>query len=300
MKRKPLYIALICWSFVWPLSAQIDLLLSNSNQNAHLFNPALIENNQKINANMLIRRQWIGFPDAPSLEQIQLSSFFEAHKMGLKLLAQNTTTGNDLTRRINLAYAYQVYFSDHIQLNFGLAAGLYQRQIAFSKLVFADGSEPLSKTDETYFRPDFDFGMHLFVGRFELGYAVNHIGNIGRELVLSVVPPHQHWYMGHTAQIDQSFGLTTLLSVHKQGNIHHVQADIQFLFEHFEAGLGWRYKDAIILKAGIKINESVAVFYSYDMGIGRLSNFNTGSHELILQISFERYNRLHLSPRFLD
>jgi hypothetical protein len=57
------------------LKGQTDVLYSNSGMNAEVFNPALIENNNMLNMQMLARRQWVGFPDAPKVEQFSLSTF---------------------------------------------------------------------------------------------------------------------------------------------------------------------------------------------------------------------------------
>ncbi len=49
------------------LQAQTDLLFSNSLTNPEVYNPSFVQHNGMINARLLNRQQWIGFPDAQKL-----------------------------------------------------------------------------------------------------------------------------------------------------------------------------------------------------------------------------------------
>lgn len=208
--------------------------------------------------------------------------------MGVKLSVLNLTAGKEITRNLHLAYAYKAYFKPDIHINFGLAAGLYQRQIQFSKLIFEDGTEPLIRPDENYFRPDFAFGMHLIIKNYSFGYAANHMGINGKEASISKIPLHQHVYASMHSTLSADIELLSEVSYHSQGTVRYIQADLHLLFQRFDAGLGWRHKDALIIKAGVEISELIALNYSYDIGISRFANFNSGTHELILRMQFER------------
>lgn len=300
MKKRLFIIGYIFWVSAFALLAQTDLLFSNSGMNAAIYNPAVIENNQMINASLLVRKQWIGFPDAPGLEQFSVGTFFDDQNMGIRFSAINLSAGKEITRRLHLAYVYKVYFRPDISLNFGLGAGLYQRQVQFSKLIFEDGTEPLIRPDENYYRPDFEFGLHLNIQNYIVGYAANHLGTNGKDATISRIPLHQHVYAGLRSKIAAGTELYSGLSYHSQGTVRYIQADFQFIFDRFEAGLGWRHNDALIIKAGLHVSESITIHYSYDMGINQFANFNSGSHEFVLRLGFERKSRAYLSPRFLD
>lgn len=282
------------------LRAQNDLLFSNSLRSVEIYNPAFIENNGMINAQLLNRQQWVGFPDAPSVTQLGADYFFEAHNMGVKVNMLSQTAGKEVTRRLLIDYIYRVYFRDNIYLNFGLGAGFYQRQILYSKLVYLEGNEPLVKPDENYFRPDFDFGMHLSAGNFSGGYAVNHLTNINRDPSISRIPVHQHVYGAYLVSLTDAYQLRAGLSYHQQGKVNYLQLDAQAYLGILQLGAGWRHLDAFIIKAGIKATENLEIHYSYDMGINRLANFNSGTHEFVLKLHFDRLGRTYLSPRFLD
>lgn len=280
--------------------AQSDLLFSNSMRNVEVFNPAVIENNGMINIALMNRQQWVGFPDAPKATQFDMGYFFDLHSMGLKLNVLSQTTGKEVTRNLILAYSYKVHFNEKYQLNFGIGAGLNQRQILYSQLVYLQGNEPLQRQDENYFRPDFEFGVHFSSPLFTMGYAANHLTNINRDPSLSRVPLHQHFYGTYSIPIIDRYSLRTGASYHQQGKVGYFQLDAQAYLGDFQFGLGWRHLDAFIIKAGIKVMENLDLSYSYDLGINRLSNFNSGSHEILLLLRLEPPRRTYLSPRFLD
>ncbi|MDO8896052.1 MAG: PorP/SprF family type IX secretion system membrane protein [Bacteroidales bacterium] len=282
------------------LKGQTDVLFSNSGMNAEVFNPALIENNNMINLQMLTRRQWVGFPDAPTVEQLSLSTFFDNRSMGLKFSVINQTVGKEITRKLNLAYAYRIYLNPEISLNMGLSAGMYQRQIEFSKLVFLDGNEPMIRPDERYLRPDFDFGLHFIAYDFVFGYAANHLTTLGRDASISRIPIHQHLYTFYLFRLSYEAQLRAGLSFHQQGKINYLQADLQLYVNKLQAGIGWRNKDAFLIKAGLRTSDLIEIVYSYDIGINRFANFNSGTHEFAVILRLARKSNAFLSPRFMD
>ncbi len=282
------------------LPAQSDLLFSNSMRTAAIYNPALIENNGFINLQLLSRQQWIGFPDAPSAYQLSGDYFFGSHNMGLKANIISQTTGKEVTRRFVIDYIYRVYFTDDIFINFGLGAGIYQRNILYSKLVYYEGNEPLIRPDESYIRPDFEFGLQLTAGIFDIGYAVNHLGEINRDPSISRTPLHHHVYGTYLLTLQDEYKLRAGMSYHQQGKVNYLQLDAQAFLGVLQAGIGWRHLDAFIIKAGIQATPQLEVHYSYDIGINKMANFNSGTHEVLLVLRLQKGGRTYLSPRYLD
>ena len=54
----------------------------------------------------------------------------------------------------------------------------------------------------------------------------------------------------------------------------------------YKAGLGYRQKEAVMLLLGYNLNHQVAVGYSYDLTVGELKDYSSGSHEIQLQYKF--------------
>jgi len=281
--------------------AQSDLLLSNTDANFSTFNPAHLNTNGLIHAHLFARQQWIGFPDAPSMQKVGVDYFSPERSMGLKFNFINLTAGKETTRQASLSYMYRVAFSDQLHLALGISAGLYNRFIRYSELVFVDGNEPLIKPDESYLRPDFEFGFELQWQNFSAGMAANHITTPSREATIFRIPVHNHVYLRHESVVAEDLMLLASASWHRQATIRIVQIDTRFTYKDLiSGGLGWRSQEALIIHAGINVTENIGLSYAYDIGLTRFSNFNSGTHEFVLLFRFNPKQRTYLSPRFLD
>lgn len=300
MKRAVIILIILLWPLLL-LQAQSDLLLSNSGMNASVYNPASNADNGMINAHMAVRQQWVGFPDAPQMQHLMIGTFFDTQPMGLKLNFLNQIAGNEITRQLGLAYAYKVTFSETASLNLGLSAGFYQRNIRYSNLVFQDINEPLTKPDQSVIRPDFSFGFEFYVLDLTIGLAANHITTPARKATVFKIPIHNHIYINYLLEISNEIKLGTGVSWHNQGPINQMMIDAHLYYsERFEAGIAWRSADAFILKAGLRVNEYIGFVYSYDIGVGTFSNYNSGTHEIVLQLRLNKKSQAFYSPRFFE
>jgi type IX secretion system PorP/SprF family membrane protein len=80
-----------------------------------------------------------------------------------------------------------------------------------------------------------------------------------------------------------------------------LQADLtaNFLYnERFTVGLAYRWSAALSALVGFKVNDRLSIGYGYDRETTRLSNFNSGSHELFLQFDLFKNNQIVETTRF--
>lgn len=301
MKKLYLIILYLTFCSLPELQAQSDLLLSNSGMNAAVFNPAAIVDNGMINGALLMRKQWVGFPDAPEMQHLQLGTFFDTYPMGLQLNITNQTAGQEITRLASLDYAYKLRLSENANLQMGLGAGLYQRLMRYSNLIFEDGSEPLARGDQQHFRPDFAFGFEFYYKDLTIGLAANHITTPTKKATIFNIPIHNHLYIHYLIHLATEADLLAGISYHQQGTVQQLQLDVQlYVTDRFQAGLAFRQDDAFILKAGMDISENFGFVYSYDMGMGTFSNYNTGTHEFVLLFRINKRSQAFYSPRFFE
>jgi len=286
--------------FVWQASAQTDLLFSLHGMNQKVFNPAAMDDNGRVNLELMARQQWIGFPDAPAVQYLSADMFMDEQPMGLKLSFLNQTAGKEITRQLSLAYAYQVRLLNELDLRFGLGAGFYQRQVLYSELIFDEGNEPLIKPDESIIKPDFSFGLELYWNAFTLGLAANHITTPNRKATIFKIPLHNHFYLTHQLVLNEQSRLLSEMSWHQQGRINRMQLGAVIEAGILEAGLAYRHQDALIIRAGIALSETIKLRYAYDLGISKIANYNSGTHEISLRFGFPKKSGTFLSPRFLD
>ncbi|MFV0248788.1 MAG: PorP/SprF family type IX secretion system membrane protein, partial [Tenacibaculum sp.] len=71
-----------------------------------------------------------------------------------------------------------------------------------------------------------------------------------------------------------------------------------FLFnEKIRAGIAWRWSDALSALLGFQISRNLQLGYAYDLTTSNYSNYNSGTHELMLR--YEMFGILAVkSPRF--
>ncbi len=295
-----LWIGILLLLMGFNAASQTDLLFSNSLNTAFIYNPALIEANEMINLRLSGRQQWVGFPDAPRAAQFSGAYFFDVKKMGVKLQLTAYGSGKETVERLVAAYAYRVKLTEVAYLNLGLGAGIYQRSILYSRLIYNEGNEPLIRPDERYIQPDFEFGVHFGAGRTEAGIAINHLGQINRNLSVKQIPLHAHLYAAYLFNLSSEYRLRAGASFHQQGKVSYIQLDAHALLGNLQAGVGLRNNDAFLFKAGIIASENLEFHYSFDLGIAKMSSYNSGTHEFLILVRLQKPEKTYLSPRYLD
>ena len=63
-------------------------------------------------------------------------------------------------------------------------------------------------------------------------------------------------------------------------------------------GAAWRWDAAVSGLAGFQVNENWMIGYAYDAETTKLSNYNSGSHEIFLRYEFKGKTEKVVSPRF--
>jgi len=302
LKNFKLHIAFWILLLQMPLvEAQSDLLFNNFGINTQAFNPASIENNNSLNAYFGVHQQWIGWEDAPNMQWLHASTFFDRTNMGVSLNINNQSVGAELTQNIKLGYSYRLYLNGGHQLNFGLAGGLYFRKLDFTKLHFEEDEQSIPLSDERQTFADFDFGFEYVYNSLKMGISSNHITVNNKHATIFKIPIQNHIYALYTFDVGNDIIISPGLAYHRNAsiNIYEVSADMQYK-QIFNAGIVYRQATSIILRAGIRISDVFDIYYAYDLGAGKFRNYNSGSHEIIIKGKFLRKSRNLNSPRFMD
>lgn len=280
---------------------QSDLLFSNYNINTITRNPAAIENNGTVNAYLGIHQQWVGFEDAPNMQWVHASTFFDKLNMGVSLNIVNQSVGASLTQNVKVGYAYHIHIKGGHRLSLGLGAGMYFRRFDFSKLRFDEDETNIPLTSESELKPDFDFGLEYTFKDFTLGLASNHITISGNKATNYKIPLQNHVYASYQINIATGIFVIPRLDFFNSGTItsYGVSTDF-FLHEVFNVGVAYRSGTSFIIRAGTKISPVFQLQYAYDMGAGDFTSYNSGVHEVILIARFKKKTLSYNSPRFID
>ena len=294
-----LFVVLLCLALI--SASQSDLLFNNYRINAVARNPAAIENNGSINAYLGIHQQWVGFEDAPNMQWAHVSNFFDKRNMGISLNILSQSVGATLTQNIKLGYSYHIFFRGGHNLSLGLGAGLYSRNFDLSKLRFEENEQNNPVSMENEIHPDFDFGLEYTYQKLTIGLASNHITILNSKATLFKIPMQNNVYANYTVGIIKYVSIIPGINFFNSGTISSLGVSMDFLYNDlFNAGIAYRSGTSLIIRAGVKISSSFQFSYSYDMGSGSFTTYNSGVHEVVITARFKKRSESFNSPRFID
>ena len=111
--------------------------------NQFITNPALTGNKGDVNAFLTHRTQWTGISGAPQTAYFTMDGPVKRAGVGLGLTMFSDVT-DILTRNgANASYSYRLTLKPDNYLTFGLALGIINNKINFSKVVVVDLSDPI-------------------------------------------------------------------------------------------------------------------------------------------------------------
>lgn len=294
--------------------AQQDPQFTQYTYNMSVVNPAYATGDLGvINLGANYRRQWtktIGSPrtlsffvHTPFNDKIEMGLTFTSDEIGADVIKINE-------KNINADFAYLLTVNKKSKLSLGLKAGFTLYDTDFSGQLINPNDPTFSDSNngnQTY--PTIGAGAYYFTDTYYLGLSAPNflrttqldetllIDELGREEV--------HFYMigGYVFSVNDTFKLKPSFMVRAVKGAP-VNLDVSLnslLYNRFEAGISYRYDDAVSGIVGFRVTPSLKVAYSYDATVSDFSNYNNGSHEIVLLFDIfqfglkEGYKK---SPRF--
>jgi type IX secretion system PorP/SprF family membrane protein len=297
-------------------SAQQTPVLSQFMFNNMFYNPAYAGNSGGISANALIREQWIGFKDnqgnklAPETIFLTVDAPIRKIHGGIGGTVMKDKIGFFDNISVNLGYAFRM------DLGQGTFAAGAQLQLDNIKLDFSKfKGYAIDTVNDPVLRQEGDQTDLLFDGALGLYYEVPekyYVGLSASQIAQSkgrntyyqhrrtytltggynfVIPNYPMWELKPAAIIQYDGGafqwnLSALVTYKKK----------------FWGGLGYRFQDAAIILAGLNI-KNFRVGLSYDISTSALTNYNSGSMEVMVGYCFkmelEKYRKRYKNTRFL-
>jgi type IX secretion system PorP/SprF family membrane protein len=280
--------------------AQNDASFSQYMFNEVTFNPASISISNTINASLVARQQWVGFDNAPSSQVLNASTYIQEifGGVGMNVIHDKLGYESFLTFRTFYAFPVQVGVMSH--LTFGVGAGLVNRTLDGSQLIYEDPTDPNAFYGrETFTRPDFNFGMEYLDPNITVGFAINHLYRSVRRAGIEYPPRHYYLY-GKYRFMQVADRIDVEPYVLLKSNWRSTQLDINVIGYYDEmvwAGLSYRTGDAISAMLGYYITPAIRVGYAYDYSIGVNRRYSGGSHEIMLLTTFDGFNKEKITPK---
>ena len=265
---------------------------SNYLLNDYYFNPAIAGSKKVHEANLAYRNQWVGFDGAPVLMMGNFQgSVKNEGKMGYGLTMVSERKGITQNAAIYLNYAHHFKLSENWKLGLGVQPGYMQHRVRLYDAQLADaGDEVLEGTVYSANALDLSAGFHLYSKKFFL------MGSAHRLLANSIQ------FTSYNSNLAFHFNGIIGYGIHfktKQKKIFELQPSVMVRYaqpvplqytamlkgtfdKKIWMGLLYRSDDAIGIAAGMTLRERFSFGYGYDYTLSNLSNYQTGSHEIML------------------
>lgn len=307
MKRKLIVVVLMLLSGL--VHAQQDAQFTQYMYNTINVNPAYAGSRGVMSIFGLHRTQWVGLEGAPVTSTASINTPISTD-IGLGLSFINDRIGPSDESNIAVDFAYRITVSPAYKLSFGLKASANLLNIDFTKLNRYDPDDDVFDTNiDNKFSPNIGVGFYLYSDNTYVGLSAPNLletkhfdryASTGSESHVAKENIHYNLIAGHVFDLSYDLKFKPAMLVKMvQGAPLQVDVSANFLiYEKFTAGLAYRWSAAVSALAGFQINESWFIGYGYDMDTTKLSNYNSGSHELFIRYElFKKYDKI-ISPRF--
>jgi type IX secretion system PorP/SprF family membrane protein len=195
----------------------------------------------------------------------------------------------------SLTYAYHLQLNNALNFSVGVAAGISRIGLDRSQLTFEDPiSDPaIENTIVSQIKPDLSLGVWLYGANFFVGASVQQI--LPQKLVFTANPtefstgkevPHLFITTGYRFFVAEDIAMTPSVMVKQVSPTPlSIDANLKIAFkDRFWVGGSYRRNDSFSALAGVNINKTFNLTYSYDFVTSQLNTVTNGSHEIVLGI----------------
>lgn len=302
MKTKFLFFALLLTGFAG--FAQQDAQYTQYMYNTININPAYAGSRGVVSIFGLHRTQWVGLDGAPVTNAVSLNAPINNSKIGVGLSFVNDRIGPTDENTISADISYTIKTSETYNLSFGIKGTANLFSLDVNKLNPVDAGDPHLQNFNNNFTPNFGAGVYFHSEKLYLGVSVPNFFETTRyeDNSISVYKERMNFYLiggyvfdlSPTIKFKPAFLMKTI-----EGAPLQLDVSGNFLFnDKFTIGAAWRWDAAVSLMAGFQATEGLFIGYGYDLETTKLSNYNSGSHEVFLRFElFNKFNKV-TSPRF--
>jgi type IX secretion system PorP/SprF family membrane protein len=213
----------------------------------------------------------------------------------------------------NGTYAYNYSIAEDLKISMGLMLGVFQHKIDGSKLR-AKEYDPYFSEGQIYtnIKPDATLGVYVYSSTYNGGISVTNLfGNkldFGTPAVddttqRSVIGRlNQHYYIhgGYKYYINRDFAIEPTLVLRKvTGTALQLDFNTRAWYGQCSwdgtkiwGGVGYRTGDAVTILLGVMYQRKIEFGYAYDIGLNKLSTYNSGTHEIMINFRFNNFQQL--------
>ncbi|MFH6942852.1 type IX secretion system membrane protein PorP/SprF [Flavobacterium sp. FlaQc-50] len=298
------FLLLFLLSINFSMLGQMDPQYSQYMYTTTYFNPAYAGSDNCTNITGSYRSQWVGLDGAPKTASISMNApMYKKMGVGVSLINDNIGPMQENNLALDLSYGLDI---DNFKLAFGIKTSLNVLNVDFTKLKIYNDLDPVFASNvENQLSPNVGAGVYAYSSRFYVGLSVPQMIMTKRynEENYSVVHRKFQTYLigGYVFDLDYNLKFKPTFMI-KNIEGAPLQADVSanFLYaEKFNAGISYRVGSSFSALCGFQITNNLFIGYSYDTEVTKLTNYNSGSHELFVGFKiFKSGSSKNLEPRF--
>lgn len=269
--------------------AQQFTSFTNLQMNPYIINPAFAGTSEKTPIRLMVKNQFVGLSDKnPNTQLISGHFNYEGYGIGASLF--NDTYGSFRQSGLKFTYSYIMQLSDNLNMSFALSPNVMQMSVDQSNYVFFDDNdEAISNSKENAFVFDADFGALLKGNDFYAGISALNI--IQPKVTLGRNDSEDNQIMrsfnfigAYNYEFSDEFSLKPFLLLGYSDPLLKYQIDLHaHIMENYWAGAGYNSAGLLNIKLG-GAYQNYHLGYSYGLSLGKLSDYSSGTHEIVLGI----------------
>ncbi len=305
------------------LSAQQDPMNTMFAYNKLQTNPAYTGARDVLSMRAVYRYQWVKLPGQPQTFNFNVHSPIKNERIALGLSLINDRIGVTNQNWVNASFAYRIPFNNDSKLSFGISAGAYMYNMDIHSLEHLDGNDPLLAGNFKGVNPLVGVGIYYYGNKYYIGIATPSMlpldmkysdDNIAASLINTNQVSHIFGMAGYTFELGQknNFWIQPQVLLKFVGS-KKVKAPFQgdfnttfTLYKVFNFGLTYRssvgdiYKDreSLDFMTMFDTRKGFIIAYSYDMTLSKISNYERGSHEILLGYDINLWKKGVRTPRY--
>ncbi len=260
----------------------------------YLYCPAVAGSRPWFEMRSAHRNQWVGIQDAPRTFMLSATTPVSGN-MGIGGFLYTDHVGPTRRTGAQLSYAYHLRITDGVRLGMGLSIGLQQFLIDGSKITFHDNYDPIMDTQlRGSTMPDASFSLYAYHERWWAGFTVPQLLESkiwfydDADQTLSTLARHYYLMGGYRLPLGDDLRLEPSVLV-KYVDPVPAKIDLTATLRYKDQlwlGATYRTNDAVSVMIGYWLKKTFQFGYSYDITTTNLNRYSSGTHEVMLGITF--------------
>jgi type IX secretion system PorP/SprF family membrane protein len=268
-------------------------------------NPGYTGSTGGIDAVLLHRSQWVGIDGAPRTQSFSIHSPALHERAGLGLSAINDRLGPADEIYVDANFSYTLPVGRESKLAFGLKAGANVLSIDWSRgRAYQENDALLATNINNKISPSLGAGLYYYTNNWYVGASIPNFlkSDHYEDIQETTVSSRLHYYIigGYVFTFSDNLKFKpAVLGKIVSGAPVTVDVSANFLlYEKLTLGAAYRWDDAVSGLAGFQVTKNLFVGYAYDHTITGLTEYNDGSHEVIVRFQLNPKTARIKSPRF--